>query len=100
MTRAALLCPGRGSYTEATLGSLPPDDELVRRAEELRAGFDLEPLLALDGAARFEPARHLRPAETRHSGTVAVSTGAAGPTWEAGGAVLVRRGGALVVCSV
>ncbi len=62
MRRVALVCPGRGSYTEASLGSLPPDDPLVREAEALRRGYELEPLLALDGAARFEPARHLRPA--------------------------------------
>lgn len=64
MKRAALFCPGRGSYTEATLGSLPAGDPWVRRAEELRAELapELDPLLALDGATRFEPARHLRPA--------------------------------------
>jgi acyl transferase domain-containing protein len=60
--RAVIACPGRGSYTSASLGSLPPDDPLVQRAEELRAGYGLEPLLALDGAQRFDPPRHLRPA--------------------------------------
>jgi len=62
VTRAVILCPGRGSYTEASLGSLDPDHELVRTAERRRADFGLEPLLALDRAERFEPARHLRPA--------------------------------------
>jgi len=68
VTRALLLCPGRGSYTEAELCSLPADDPDLARAERLRAaiaaerGIELEPLLALDRAARFEPARHLRPA--------------------------------------
>jgi len=65
MTRVALLAPGRGSYTEKSLGTLSAfgaDDALVRAAERLRAEYELEPLLALDGAARFEPARHLRPA--------------------------------------
>lgn len=62
MSRAALVCPGRGSYTAASLGSLPPEHPLVGRAEELRARYDLEPLLALDAADRFDPARHLRPA--------------------------------------
>lgn len=61
MTRAVLVCPGRGSYAAGSLGSLPPDHPLVQRAEELRARYDLEPLLALDGAERFDPARHLRP---------------------------------------
>lgn len=62
MSRAVLLCPGRGSYTEKQLGSLPPDHELVRAAERRRSDYGLEPLLALDQAERFEPARHLRPA--------------------------------------
>ncbi|MEZ6017661.1 MAG: ACP S-malonyltransferase [Planctomycetota bacterium] len=60
--RAAVLCPGRGSYTEASLRSLPADHAYVRAAEQLRAEVGLEPLLALDRAERFEPARHLRPA--------------------------------------
>lgn len=64
--RVALLCPGRGSYTEKSLRSLPADDPLVRAAEALRVEYELESLLALDAAldstAKFEPARHLRPA--------------------------------------
>lgn len=62
MSRVVVLCPGRGSYTEASLQSLDPDHELVATAERRRADFGLEPLLALDQAPRFEPARHLRPA--------------------------------------
>jgi malonyl CoA-acyl carrier protein transacylase len=61
MRRVVLLCPGRGSYTEKSLRSLAVDDPLVRAAEELRRGYELEPLVALDSAPRFEPARHLRP---------------------------------------
>lgn len=60
--RVALLCPGRGSYTEKSLHSLPAGDELVRTADALRAEYGLEPLSALDASVRFEPARHLRPA--------------------------------------
>lgn len=60
--RGVALCPGRGSYTEATLRSLPATEPLVARAEAVRAEFGLDPLQALDGAARFEPARHLAPA--------------------------------------
>lgn len=60
--RVAFLCPGRGSYTERSLRSLPAADPLVRAAEELRTSYELESLVALDSAARFEPARHLRPA--------------------------------------
>jgi acyl transferase domain-containing protein len=62
MQRAVIVCPGRGAYTAASLGSLIPEHPLVDRAEELRAGYPLEPLLELDQAAAFDPARHLRPA--------------------------------------
>lgn len=64
MSRSILICPGRGSYTEASLRKLPADDPWVRRAEELRSEMDadLEPLGSLDSSDRFEPARHLRPA--------------------------------------
>jgi [acyl-carrier-protein] S-malonyltransferase len=62
MKRAALVFPGRGSYTAASLGSLPPDNALVQRVEELRRGYDLPSLLELDGAQRFEPKVHLLPA--------------------------------------
>lgn len=62
MKRAALVFPGRGSYTASSLGSLPPDDSLVERVEELRRGFDLPSLLELDRAPRFDPKVHLLPA--------------------------------------
>lgn len=62
MRRVGLLCPGRGSYTEKSLRSLDSAHELVRAAEALRAEYELEPLLALDASPRFEPGRHLRPA--------------------------------------
>jgi malonyl CoA-acyl carrier protein transacylase len=61
--RAALLCPGRGSYGERSLGSLPGSHAWVSLADRLRAERELEPLSALDRAERFEPARHLRPAD-------------------------------------
>lgn len=59
--RAVLACPGRGSYAAASLGSLKADHPWVVRAEQLRAGYGLEPLLDLDRAERFDPARHLQP---------------------------------------
>ncbi len=62
MKRAFLVCPGRGSYVERSMRTLSADDPLVASAEQLRAEFELEPLLALDGAEKFEAARHLRPA--------------------------------------
>ena len=61
MTRAAVVFPGRGSYTPASLGSLPPAHDWVRRADELRGGFGLQPLSELDRAETFDPAVHLRP---------------------------------------
>ncbi len=60
--RTVLVCPGRGSYTADSLGSLPRDHTLVQAAEALRHERGLESLVELDGAAKFEPARHLQPA--------------------------------------
>lgn len=59
--RAAIVLPGRGSYTGASLGTLPGEHPLVDAAEELRAGYGLGSLRELDAAGRFDPAEHLRP---------------------------------------
>jgi malonyl CoA-acyl carrier protein transacylase len=59
--RIAILCPGRGAYTKRTLNSLPEDHPWVVRAEELRAGYGLPPLLELDRAERYLRKVHLRP---------------------------------------
>ncbi len=61
MKRAAILCPGRGSYTEKTLGSLPLDHPWVRRADERRRARGLASLATLDRAQKFEAATHLSP---------------------------------------
>jgi len=61
MSRVAILCPGRGSYTEKSLGSLPTAHEWVRAADVLRGEYGLEPLAELDAAERFSAARHLKP---------------------------------------
>lgn len=61
MTRAALFCAGRGSYTERSLGSLKGSLAYVQRAEELRVKYGLPSLLELDRAQRFSAARHLDP---------------------------------------
>jgi acyl transferase domain-containing protein len=61
LPRAVIVCPGRGAYTAASLGLLPADHPIVRRAEQLRAEYGLKALLELDAAERFDPARHLRP---------------------------------------
>jgi malonyl CoA-acyl carrier protein transacylase len=63
MKRIAVLCPGRGSYTEKSLGSLARDHAWVRRADELRADRGLSSLAELDAARKFKPARHLAPAD-------------------------------------
>ena len=60
--RAVIACAGRGAYGAGSLGSLPTDHPAVKRADTLRAGYGLEPLLELDAADAFDPLRHLRPA--------------------------------------
>jgi len=62
VTRAAVVFPGRGSYTAATMRTLPREHPLVRRAEALRAELALPSLIELDGASRFDPRVHLAPA--------------------------------------
>ncbi len=62
MNRIAIVCPGRGSYTEKSLNSLPVDHPWVRRADEIRADLDLPAIAELDRAERFRAADHLRPA--------------------------------------
>jgi len=61
MKRAAVVFPGRGAYTPAATGSLLASHRWVRRADQLRLEYGLPALTALDGAAAFEPAVHLRP---------------------------------------
>ena len=62
MTRAAVAFPARGSYGPASLHSLLPAHPWVRRADQLRREYDLPALSALDAAAQFDPAAHLRSA--------------------------------------
>lgn len=62
MSRAALFCAGRGSYTEASMGSLPERHPKVLAAEQLRERYELPSLLELDGAEKFRASLHLRPA--------------------------------------
>jgi [acyl-carrier-protein] S-malonyltransferase len=62
LKRCAIVCPGRGSYTERSLGSLPAGDPLVLRADALRAKQGLIALSQLDKAGRFSQSTHLRPA--------------------------------------
>lgn len=62
MSRVALVLPGRGSYTERSMGQLDPAHAWVQAAESMRAELGLDSLVELDRAERFSPARHLRPA--------------------------------------
>jgi malonyl CoA-acyl carrier protein transacylase len=62
MKRSAIVCAGRGSYTERSLGSLPAGHPWVERADALRARYGLLALSHLDAAGRFSQATHLRPA--------------------------------------
>lgn len=67
MKRYALVLPGRGSYTEASLGSLNAaygkgDAAFIDEVEAWRASYSLPSLLELDRAERFSAAVHLRPA--------------------------------------
>ncbi|HSK94254.1 MAG TPA: hypothetical protein VLA76_09380 [Candidatus Angelobacter sp.] len=61
MSRAAVVFPGRGSVTPASLGSLPPRHAWVERADELRSELDLPSLASLSAAGSFDPPVHLRP---------------------------------------
>lgn len=61
MKRLAMLCPGRGSYTEKTLRSLPESHPWIDRAEALRRERGLPSLLELDRAEKFDSKRHLLP---------------------------------------
>ena len=62
MSRVVLVLPGRGSYTERSMGALDPRHPFVVAAEVRRAEQGLDSLVELDRAERFSPARHLRPA--------------------------------------
>jgi [acyl-carrier-protein] S-malonyltransferase len=63
MKTAVLICPGRGTYTKAELGSLTrhfPDAALLARFDTERARLGQETLTALDTAPAYSVARHSR----------------------------------------
>ncbi|WP_430463706.1 ACP S-malonyltransferase [Tabrizicola sp.] len=62
MKTAVLICPGRGSYTKAELGSLArfPDQSLLARFDAMRRAVGQETLSDLDGASSYSVARHTR----------------------------------------
>ncbi len=63
MKTAVVICPGRGTYNKAELGTLGrhfPDARLMARFDAMRVAEGQETLSALDGAARFSGAKHTR----------------------------------------
>lgn len=56
--RAVIVCPGRGSYGRAQLGSLRAGHEIVDALDRLRAGLGRPPVSELDGAAEYAPRLH------------------------------------------
>ncbi|MDX5357167.1 MAG: ACP S-malonyltransferase [Rhodobacterales bacterium] len=62
--KAVVVCPGRGTYGKGELGSLlrlhSAKRDLLAGYEAVRAAAGQDSLAALDGAARFDVARHTR----------------------------------------
>lgn len=57
--RLLLVCPGRGSYGRAQLGTLPADNLHVQALNAVRARRGAPTLSELDAAPRFSPSLHL-----------------------------------------
>jgi acyl transferase domain-containing protein len=57
--RALLVCPGRGSYGRAQLGSLPPGDPIVAALDRFRARLGRPTLMELDRAPAYAPHLHV-----------------------------------------
>ncbi|HEX4419175.1 MAG TPA: hypothetical protein VH165_14785 [Kofleriaceae bacterium] len=57
--RALIVCPGRGSYGRAQLGSLPPGDPIVAALDGFRTGLGRPAISALDRAAEHTAAQHV-----------------------------------------
>jgi acyl transferase domain-containing protein len=60
--RVAILCPGRGSYAEKQLRSLPERHPWLDAADGVRRELGLPPLAEIDRAERFDRKLHLHPA--------------------------------------
>lgn len=57
--RALVVCPGRGSYGRAQLGSLPAGDPIVAALDRFRAGLGRPAVSALDRAPEYAPQLHV-----------------------------------------
>lgn len=57
--RAVLVCPGRGSYGRAQLGSLPAADPIVAALDRFRAQLGRPTLTELDRAPAYAPQLHV-----------------------------------------
>ena len=57
--RALVVCPGRGSYGRAQLGSLPVGDPIVAALDRFRAGLGRPTLTSLDRAPGYAPELHV-----------------------------------------
>ncbi len=62
MSRVAILCPGRGSYAEKQLRSLPESHPWIDVAEGIRREYGLPSLVELDRSEKFSRVDHLHPA--------------------------------------
>jgi [acyl-carrier-protein] S-malonyltransferase len=61
MSRIAILCPGRGSYTRKTRNVLDGNHSFVARAEAVRSEYGLPSLLELDTNSKWKNDVHLSP---------------------------------------
>jgi acyl transferase domain-containing protein len=57
--RALVVCPGRGSYGRAQLGSLPAGDPIVAALDRFRAGLGRPTVTELDRAPEYAPELHV-----------------------------------------
>jgi len=57
--RALVICPGRGSYQKAQLGSLSGGHPVVTELDAFRSNLGRETLTALDAADRFSGVKHV-----------------------------------------
>lgn len=57
--RALIVCPGRGSYGRAQLGSLPPGGPIVAALDRFRARLGRPTISELDRAAEYSPRLHV-----------------------------------------